>query len=128
MAASVTPNAAASASSPREWPRTCGRQAATSNTAASETRSMTVPAGPMLSKSVLAIAEPNWTEPIPHRTSATGGTPAGLAPRLVLVLERGGLQRVHRAQGPAAPVERGAGLGLRQPPAAPPAALLGYRG
>src|SRR4051812_43102370 len=83
---------------------------------------MTVPAGPTSSNSVVAIAAPNWTDPIPIRTRTVGGTAS--ARRLVLVLERNVLERVHLAEVRAAGLERGAYLGVGQLRAALGAGLL----
>jgi hypothetical protein len=57
---------------------------------------MTVPPGPMSSNSVFAMADPNWTDAMPTRTSAVGGIDS--ARRLVLVLEWDVLESVHLAQ------------------------------
>src|SRR5947208_534614 len=90
--------------------------------AANTTRSMTVPAGPTLSNSVRPRADPNWTELIPTKTSAVGGTDS--ARRLVLVLERNVLERVHGAEVRPARVECRPDLGLGQLHSAFGAALL----
>jgi hypothetical protein len=50
----------------------------------------------MSSNSVFAMADPNWTDAMPTRTSAVGGIDS--ARRLVLVLEWDVLERVHLAK------------------------------
>src|SRR5205085_2036682 len=122
IAASVSPNRAASPSSPGECAVSVGRQATTNTNAARTTRSATVPAGPTSSNSVRASADPNWTDPIPTTTRAVGGTAS--ARRLVLVLERDVLERVHRAEVRPARVQCRPNLRLGQLRAALDAALL----
>src|SRR3954464_14620389 len=106
------PNPAASHRSTDECRRTDGRQRIPSTSAAKTMRSITVPPGPTSSNRVVAIADPNWTAPIPTRTSTVGGIDS--ARRLVLVLERDVLERVHLAQVGAAGLERRAPLGVCQ--------------
>src|SRR2546423_6202418 len=79
----------------------------------------------MSSNGVLAIADPNWPDAMPMRTSASGGSAS--ARRLVLVLERDVLQRVHRAEVRSTGVERRPDLLLGQLRAALGAALLDDR-
>jgi hypothetical protein len=119
--------------SPRSCPARRGRHRATSRTAAKAIRSIAIPAGPTSSNSVVAIADPNWTDAIPTTTRPVGGIPAALragsdlARRLVLVLEWEVLQRVDLAEVGAARFERGADLGLGELGAALDAALLDDR-
>ena len=63
-------------SSRRVCPRHRGRQSGTRISVPNSRRSHTAPPGPMLAKSVAAIAEPNWTEAIAPRTSTREGAGA----------------------------------------------------
>src|SRR5689334_23156128 len=93
--------------------------------AAKTTRIITVPPGPTSSNRVLAMADPNWTDAMPTRTSAGAGTDS--ARRLVFVLERDVLESVDLAEVRPAGLERSAHLGVGQLRAAFHAALLDDR-
>ena len=74
IAASTSPNSAASATGAANGRRAVGRASAHSTMLAVSRRSSTAPPGPTESNSFVASAEPNWTEAIPPTTSAGDGT------------------------------------------------------
>ena len=59
------------AQSPREWPRSLGRQTISSTSEATTSRSVTTPSAPARGNSSTATDEPNCSETIPPMTSAT---------------------------------------------------------